>query len=352
MKITSIIISLVFSFSAFASLFSSDDALDLRLEYDITRLQKEKHQLREVGLSGILVDQKNDTRSEVEILSRGGASFECTQPQIKIKFSKDDPSPVFRGSGKVKLFTSGICLLTITDSNLDKTVLSNYLLYKLLEEVTALSFKTRLAKITYKDQSGQIPEYIQFAFFLETDKNFAKRTLLEEVKEFSHWTYPNFSHDLFQKDILRQINSFQFFIGNVDYGVPGFYSPIINRDAHHGTNNIPKNLKLFKDKGGALFPVIYDFDLSRFRFAKEGCAFGRSFFSRSFEVGSCEMSSILTMLQDDLDNFKYKEDVKKHKKVIVKIFNKWRDKNKVLINILGEEYLTALDNFIKAYKHI
>ncbi len=79
----------LFSNSIFAvPLFDESSILEIILQYDITKLQVDKEHLRKSGLNGIIKDVKTQKEYLVEVLSRGKGSFDCQQPQLKIKFDK------------------------------------------------------------------------------------------------------------------------------------------------------------------------------------------------------------------------------------------------------------------------
>lgn len=69
------------SYSAFsAPIFDDNSVLDIKLDYDISRLQAEKEDLRVDGLSGTLTVLSTSKELPVQVLTRGKGSFDCKQP--------------------------------------------------------------------------------------------------------------------------------------------------------------------------------------------------------------------------------------------------------------------------------
>ena len=102
-----------------------------------------------------------------------------------------------------------------TNEEFDKTILANYLLYKLLEEYYEFSFKTRLLKIHYTDSTGTISKFTQYAFFLEPVRSFKKRLNLSYI-ELSELSTLNESIQVdMNKEYLSKVNAFEFFIATI-----------------------------------------------------------------------------------------------------------------------------------------
>ena len=332
-------------------LFEGKTLLNLTLKYDISRLQAEKENLRENGLAGeVHVDSRV---IPVKVMPRGAGSFHCKQPQLKIDFSDSNTlGSSFEGFGKLKLFTTGICLENITNSISDQQILSNYLIYKLQEQIFPMSYKTRLLSISYEDASGKIRPYRQLAFFMEPEKAIEKRL---KIKRIEGWQ----QIDAFVKDRLQMLDknseelmhSFQLYIGNLDYGIPGVYSYILQN-----AYPIEKNMHIYENKEGVVFPLAYDFDFSRFIFfpsAQGYCNFAFPFFRIGKKSSAnCDISALVPLYTSDLQEFRTKEAFIKYYPQLKAALGRWQESEKDLLAKLGPEYLANLNQFSKAMDEV
>lgn len=327
-------------------LFADTTPLKLTLAYDIHSLRQNKFTLRDKGLPGRLTFEAQQL--DVVVSPRGAGSFFCPQPQLRINFAKSaSQNTPFAGLKKVKLFTSGICLKGNSDPTEDKMILANYLIYKLAEKALPYHFKTRLAEISYVDTSGQIAPYTQLAFFLEPEKQVErrlglKRTEESELKQLGVAQLSKLAHI----ESVSAVNAFEFFIGNFDYGVPGFYFHITN-----SVEPFEKNVHMYRDSQGQLFPLVFDFDFSRLNYTG-GCGVGAKFKPSSVQqtVWSCDVNGLTKVYKSDLEDFKFKEDAVRFFPSLKQAFLQWRQDNKSEIDQLGPEHSTNLDTFIEAFE--
>ena len=108
--------------------------------------------------------------------------------------------------------------------------------------LTDLSFKTKLAKVTYKDLKNRMKEYTQYAFFIEDIDDLAAR---KGYKEESKKMYLTEQTD---RQTMTLVGMFEYMIGNTDWSVPNFH-----------------NIKLLKpanDSFATPLVVPYDFDFA------------------------------------------------------------------------------------------
>lgn len=336
--------------NAFANIFATQSLLELNLEYDISKLQAEKENLREDGLPGKLTTLSDNKHYEVEILARGAGSFDCQQPQLSFKFkSKQNNGTIFEGLKKVKVFTKGTCLENRQDEDQDKQIIANYLIYKLYEEMADKNFQTRLLRINYTDISGKIAPYSQYAFFLEPVQVLEKRLGLVNLEEPEMQILNTGIVPLMNKDLLSTVNGFEFFIANLDYGVPGFFSHILQGAGSETIYYLEKNAKLFQSPSGEIFPIIYDFDISRFAYFGPICLFGYRFFMSDEFDPTCSVEAIKTSIQEDLNQFRYASDVASNKPKLIQGFHRWKVKHADLISTLGKTYEDGMLVFIHSF---
>ncbi len=341
--------TLIFSFlmalpamaQSLGSLFQNKEMLHLGLEYDITRLQAEKETLREIGLPAIL---NFEGRSfQIEVSPRGAGSFQCQQPQLKLNLKNAQTAETaFQGFKKLRLFTTGGCIPNGTDEMRDKSILANYLQYRLVELISPYHFKTRLVKIAYKDLSGKIPDYEQLAFFLEPENHIQSRLGLTKIAED---TYDKIIPEIMEKldpHAHSLANAFEMLIGNFDYGIPGFFSPIAK-----GIARFHKNVDLYKDGQGRIFPFVYDFDFSRLSFNSGYCWAGLSIEEVTYGnkmniVPQCDEDQIMKALAADLNSVPWKKDLILHEQALQISVSQWLQDNKEELAILGSKYISEV----------
>ena len=241
-------------------LFDSDDTINMTLEFDISYFREHREELRDKGVNGSIT-LENGNVIPVEILSRGQGSMENTNPPYKLKFKQENSqNTIFQNIKKIKSFPN-----PEGDSEAgEKYVMSNYLIYRLLEIYYPYHFKTRMVEINYKDTAKKIEPFTSRTFLLEPNKVTAKRYDMINV---------NFENDPdaddgpacnaseatgnVENEILEKMTAFQFLIGNADHAIPGYQSEMFQ-----GIASSEKNMKMLKGKDGKYYPIAYDFDLS------------------------------------------------------------------------------------------
>jgi hypothetical protein len=119
-------------------------------------------------------------------------------------------------------------------------VIREYLVYKMYQLFTDKSFRVRLIRFTFDDNSDSIKPYKQYGFLIEDVDDLAKRVDCREVGK----------EKIMQEETNRQhttmVSIFQYMVSNSDWNVP----------ARH-------NIKLIRPKDSASvkpYIVPYDFD--------------------------------------------------------------------------------------------
>jgi hypothetical protein len=124
-------------------------------------------------------------------------------------------------------------------SSYEQYVFKEYLAYRIYNALTDRSLRVRLARITYRDTGRRDRVVERHGFFTEHFESFAAREALAlvDAEEF----------DVGQADAreLATLTLFEYLIGNTDWSA---------RAGH--------NVAHFRDAGGAVRPVAYDFDFS------------------------------------------------------------------------------------------
>jgi hypothetical protein len=113
-------------------------------------------------------------------------------------------------------------------------------MYNLL---TDMSFRVRLAKITYEDTKGK-KSYTQYGYLIEDVDAMAKRNHCKELEKVAY------SQDQTVRSQITLVCLFQYMIGNADWAVPNYH-----------------NMKLIKSNDATKiqpYAVPYDFDYCGF----------------------------------------------------------------------------------------
>ena len=171
---------------------------------------------------------------EVNVRARGISRKEtCNMPPLMVNF-KSSVSGLSR-LDKLKL----VCGCS-TSAEEERMALKEYLAYKIYNQLTDLSFRVRLALITYEDSRGKRKPFTQYGFFIEDVDVMAKRNGYKELNKIV------FNQTAINRKNMTLVEIFQYMIGNTDWSVPAYH-----------------NIKLVKKRNDESTPpsaVPYDFD--------------------------------------------------------------------------------------------
>ena len=158
----------------------------------------------------------------------------CDFPPLKLEFErKDARETLFQGNSNMKITTN----CRPGNAEYEQYILGEYALYRAYQIVSPRHFRTRLAKITYHDSESKMDDVVSWAFFVEDDKEVAKKFGLT-VDDSKGAMF----HDLDGQQ-LDITSLFQYFAANTDWSISGLH-----------------NIALMRDSIGTLFPVAFDFD--------------------------------------------------------------------------------------------
>ncbi len=168
----------------------------------------------------------------------------CNFPPIRLDFPKKEMAgTLFEGQNRVKLVTH----CQDSRDQYEQYVLMEYAIYRSLNVLTDLSFRVRLANITYEDSEGERDPLTKVAFLIEDDDALAARNGWEVLE------IPQIPHEYVEPEQLNLIEVFQYMIGHTDWsafqGQPGE-----DKCCHNG--------RLIGSLQGPVYPVPYDFDFA------------------------------------------------------------------------------------------
>jgi len=195
------------------ALFEDDAPLEMVIRGEIRTILRDNKDERDYHSAVITYRDAEGSAVDVEVRIRTRGRFRrdprnCNFAPLQLKFDrKKVKDTVFRGIKKVKLVThcqSGKKIY-------QQYMLREYLVYRLYNVLTPVSFRVRLAHITYADVSRGDRELKKYGFFIEPTDMMASRNQAaphDIVKE------PRYTIDSRQSCFL---SVFQFMIGNTDW---------------------------------------------------------------------------------------------------------------------------------------
>jgi len=195
--------------SIFNWLNAEEDIISLEIKGDLKHLFVARNEADQYHPANIKI-VRGDSLLQFDMeLSRRGVTRKkiCDFPPIKLKFPKSNlKDKGFSSLNNYKLVTH--CMEGEND-----LVLKEYLTYKLFNQLTEKSFRVKLAKIRYIDESGEVPDDIHFGFLIEGNKELASRLdgkLIDPEK---------LKITSVDKDQYKKMVVFQYMIANTDWNL-------------------------------------------------------------------------------------------------------------------------------------
>ncbi len=220
--------------------FKDEGLINITLTTDIKKLQTEKGvEVYQDATVNFSFPDSSVIDETIKIAARGHFRRElCYIPPLLLNFH-NTTSPKLSSLGKLKLVIG--CGSNNTDEQL---VLKEYLIYKIYNLLEEKSFRVRLVRVNYRDTRNKLKPFSQYAFFIEDDKDMARRNHC--VKEDKAQVLTESTN----RSTMTKVAVFEYLISNGDWSVP-----------------VNHNIKLIyskKDKTALPFAVPYDFDHSGF----------------------------------------------------------------------------------------
>lgn len=251
---TGLALSLAVAATAFAAdspalppLFENTHTLQVQIEGPITALLRERSNTDYYD-GKFRYTEENGVEREFDLKFRARGNFRrqsenCRFPPVRLNFRKRAlAGSELAGQNALKLVTH----CRPKSKIYERFVLKEYLAYKILEQHTDFSFRTRLMKITWidTDDGNKVDE--KYGFVIEHKNGLAAR-LGAEVAEVESTSYDQLDH---RQASIAAI--FQYLIGNTDYSM--INGPPDDSCCH--------NSILLTTDGKTHIPIPYDFDFS------------------------------------------------------------------------------------------
>lgn len=219
--------------------FADEKPLQMTLASDFKKLlSQRKKGVFQPATASVFFDDKDSVTETIGVAARGIFRLsECNMPGLMLNFKNKQTPGRLSPLKKMKL----VCGCT-SNSYGEQLVLMEYLIYRMYNLVTDMSFKTRLAKINYVDTRNKIKPYTQYAFLLEDVDDMAERNECKEVEKMT------FSTEQTNRQQTTIVSLFQYMIGNTDWAIPNYH-----------------NVKLMRSKKDSIstpYVVPYDFDFA------------------------------------------------------------------------------------------
>jgi hypothetical protein len=218
--------------------FQDEEPVEMEVYVDVRNLMAQKLSLNFVyaTIKCTFPDSKV-VDGQVRIKPRGHFRKDnCRMSSMTFDFKNDD-YPAFSKLGTLKMVAG--CGFSEKD---EQYVLKEYLVYKIYNLLTDLSFRVRLMHVKYNDTKGKVKPWSQYAFFIEDTDDMAKRNKCRKKEQV------NYAHQYFNRAQASLVYLFEYMIGNTDWSMPYYH-----------------NIKVLVDKKDTTsypYPVAFDFDMT------------------------------------------------------------------------------------------
>jgi len=266
-------------------LFRSTDPLEVTFTTDLRSLVKDRDSTK-FKPHGAVFAYKEPASGKlvsvpVTLQTRGHfrrQARNCQFPPMSLAFrNKDANNTLLQGNTKLKVAVN----CKPGNNMYEQYVLQEYAVYRLYQRFSPYYFRTRLAKVVFKDSLAKADDVTTWAFFIEDEKEVAKefKTMLEKTK--------GALFDQLDQSQLAITMLFEYMVGNTDYSISQQHNMSLLRDS---TSTVIRT-------------VAYDFDWSGVvnpRYATPDARLGIKFVTERIYRGPCLTP---TQWRETLDTF-------------------------------------------------
>jgi len=218
-------------------LFAGEEPIAFTLSADFKSLNKDRNPNSKKLFPGQLTVDGEAKNFSVQLNARGHVrrmARTCDYVPIKITFQEDQVAgTIFDRQEGLKLVVQ--CR---GSGNFEQYVLREYLAYRVMNVLSPRSFRARLAKVTYVDDTGK-PQGSRYGILLEDDGDVAKRMEGRTVE------LPRVLFKDLHGETLDSMMLFEYMVGSTDFSIY----------ANH-------NVVLVQKPDKVLYSVPYDFDMT------------------------------------------------------------------------------------------
>jgi hypothetical protein len=280
--------------------FASDEPLNMTLRLNLGEFMKTRKQPDFVpAVMQVSFNDRIQDTVDVKIKARGFMRLNyCHFPPMLLKFC--DKQALINGQhvkGTMKMVIPCMPYVKFEDY-----VLKEFLIYKLYNNVTPYSLRTRLIRIRLEDTGKEGKSYDAYGFLIENLEEMAERNHAVVVKN------KNLCQRNMETEQMNRVAVFNYMIGNTDWAVPTLHNI-----------KVLKSLDLNSDKG---IPVPYDFDYAGLvdaQYAAPATALPIQDVTERFFLGVCENNVSLDTVAEEfvqlksrilgtIENFPYMND--------------------------------------------
>ncbi len=220
------------------SFFLEDSPIEVTLTTEVRKLRNDKSKPAYQPAHIVMKFSDTSTISEdIRVEPRGiYRKNNCDMASLMLNF-KNSSSPLLSPLKRLKLV--GGCK---NGTFYNELLLKEFLIYKIQNMLSNMSFRVRLLHITYNDSRQKMKPYTQYAFLMEDMPDLAARNNCVEVKKKIFLTEET------NRNQMTFVNLFQYMIGNTDWSIYKYH-----------------NIKLMLPKNDTLarpYAVPYDYDFS------------------------------------------------------------------------------------------
>jgi len=200
------------------SLFVNEMPLEITLIYKVQEVLKDRGEKPKYHAAQLIyLENGVQKKLQVKVQTRGimrKKSQTCSSPPLRIKFPKSErKNTIFEASKKLKMVVQ--CR---NSKDFNDYLITEYLIYKIYNLLSNYSFRVRLLKVKFIDKAGKHNEKNQYAFFIESNKNTAKRLQGKFIK------VRNIKPDMTDYERINTMSIFQYMLGNTDWSVKALHN--------------------------------------------------------------------------------------------------------------------------------
>lgn len=217
--------------------FTDTSVIKATINVNISQVFKRKRKKGDASPATFVATLPDGTEvnDQVMLQLRGNSRRQnCHLSPLKVVFNHDS-SATMSPLKSLKLVNE-----CFTSKVYEQYLLKEFLIYKIYNLLTDMSYRVRLVNLDYVDSNGKKKPISEYAFFIEDLTDLAKRNKCKE------WKKDNVSHESTDRKQMTLVALFQYMIGNTDWGV----------GVGHNTNLIYHS----EDSFAVPLVVPYDFD--------------------------------------------------------------------------------------------